>query len=182
MTSSNRFELMETLNKYYFMFCTELLMTNSLLSNIDGTPMGLHKFVTYFAYHEPSNLVMAHILARSGQEVDDDESWNDELFEKDMIVLLSRLFNHVSIYDEVGTRKERLLNTWNSRVILDDEVTNEAFKRALDEFNRNTDVIFKKNLKEQTERLNHEFDYLLPFSKYQFAKSSDSSSEQGMNE
>lgn len=148
------------------MFCTEFLIRNSLLS-FDGQPIGLSKFVTFFGYHEPSNLVMAHIIGNSN---DFNLNRDDEQLEKDILVLLSHLFNRLDIYDPETVEKIRRENTWNSKVILDD--LDETFKRHINKYNRNIQKVFNKNLNEQSRLFNHVLDYSLPLSRYNYSKES----------
>jgi hypothetical protein len=164
MLHLNQVDFLEMINKYYFMFCTEFLVRNSLLS-FDGHPIGLSKFVTFFGYHEPSNLVMAHIIRNSSHcNLNSD----DEQLEKDILVLLSHLFNRLDIYDAETIEKIRRENTWNSKVVLDD--LDKGFMRQINEYNRKIHKVFDKSLLEQSRLFNHDLDYSLPLSKYNYSK------------
>lgn len=165
MLHLKQFDFLEMINKYYFMFCTEFLVRNSLLSSFDGHPIGLHKFVSFFGYHEPSNLAMAHIISNSNNL---SLSKDDEQLERDILVLLSHLFNRVYIYDAETVEKVRRERTWNSKIVLDD--LDERFKQQLNKYNSNIHKVFERNLHEQSQLFNHDFDYILPLSGYDYSK------------
>lgn len=164
--------LFAILNKFYFMFCTEFLIKNSLLSITNGRPIGMHKFVTYFQNHEPSNLAFAFLVQKysMSDELNSSLEDDDELLDIQILVLMAHLFNRIPIYDVEAVRKECKINTWNSKVILEDIC--DEFKKPLREFNGNTHAIFKANLFEQSELFDSELDRL-PLSKYDYRNNSD---------
>lgn len=108
---------------------------------------------------------MAHIISNSN---DSNLNRDDEKLEKDILVLLSHLFNRLDIYDPETVEKIRRENTWNSKVILDD--LDETFKRHINKYNRNIQKVFNKNLNEQSLLFSHDLDYSLPLSRYNYSK------------
>lgn len=158
-------EILEMQNKFYFMFCTEFLLENSLIA-LNGNPIGLAKFVTYFHYHEPSNLALSYLLS-SGTLVNFcNREIDSTVLEMKLLTLLSYMFNKVTIYDPEYVKKQHKINTWNSRVVLGD--LPEEFKSSIKDYNQQVHFLFKANLLEQFELVNTKLAYRLPLSGYDY--------------
>ena len=153
--------------KFYFLFCTEYLLRNSLIDKL-GLPINLSNLTIRLHYHEPGNLVLNYLISTGVLHLVCKANYSDRA--KYLLIILAHLFNRIGLFSlkKIEKKLNQKGNTLKSQLILDD--LDESVMNAINHHNEIVHDIFYRNITDQNKAMNPDLEFELPLSKFNFYK------------